>query len=175
MPRFDPEDVAAQAVSQLDTNGDGSLTEEELRASPGLLASLSDFDQNGNRQLTAAEIAGRLNEWRRDKSALLPLRCQVTLKGKPLSDATVTLVPEPFFGDSIPPASGVTDFTGSAELSCDKEHLPSQLKNIRAVKPGIYRVLVTHPRVDLPAVYNTDTTLGRSVSLRNCNTLHLQL
>jgi len=175
MPGFDPDSVAARVLAELDADEDGLLSEQELKGSPGLLASMSQFDQNGDHKLNAAEITDRLAQWRRDKSGLFPLRCEVRWKGRPLKDATIRLVAEPFFDGAIPDASGVSDYAGSAELSCDPEHLPEALKSIRAVKPGVYRVEVTHPKVDLPAKYNSKTTLGRSVSLRNSNTLFLNL
>ncbi|QEG36559.1 EF hand [Bythopirellula goksoeyrii] len=175
MPDFDPESVAAKAMSDLDSNGDGFLSEDELKGSPGLLASLDDFDQNGDHQLSSEEIVDRLTKWRREKAGLLPFRCEVRWKGKPLKDANIQLVAEPYFDGTIPNASGVSDFAGSAELSCSPDDLPETLKSIRAINPGIYRIEVTHPRIDLPAKYNSNTILGQSVSLRNSNTLVLDL
>jgi len=175
MPDFDPHLVATRAFAELNTDDDASLSQQELKGSPGLLASMSQFDQNGDGELTSAEIAESLSQWRRDKAGLLSLSCEVTWKGKPLKDATIRLVPEPFFDGAIPEASGVTDSFGTAELSCSPEHLPEALKSIRALKPGIYRVEVTHPNIDLPAKYNSKTTLGCSVSFRNSNTLVLVL
>ncbi len=175
MPEFDPDSVAAQALANLDTDGDALLSEQELQAAPGLLASIPEFDQNGDRNLTFAEIADRLAQWRRDKAGLLPFRCEVTWKGKPLKDANIRLVAESFFDGAIPDASGVSDFAGSAELSCNPEDLPEALKSVRAIRPGIYRIEITHPSVDLPAKYNSKTTLGKSVSLRNSKTLVLNL
>lgn len=175
MPLFDSDDVASRALRELDTDGDAGLSERELESSPGLLASMHVFDQDHDGKLSVVEISNQLDVWRGEQAGLLSLRCEVRWKGRPLKDATIRLVAEPFFDGAIPDASGVSDYAGSAELSCDPEHLPEALKSIRAVKPGVYRVEVTHPKVDLPAKYNSKTTLGRSVSLRNSNTLFLNL
>ncbi|MEM8944987.1 MAG: hypothetical protein AAGD11_07355 [Planctomycetota bacterium] len=162
-------------MSELDQNSDGVLSELELRKSPGLMASIPLFDLDGDGALTAAELEGRLEQWRGEKTGLLPYRCEVRWKGKPLSGATVHLHAEPFFNGAIADATGVSDFAGSVDLSCRPEDLPEALKNVRAIRPGVYRIEVTHPAVNLPAKYNTHTTLGQSVSLRNSATLTLEL
>ena len=42
---------------------------------------------------------------------------------------------------------------------------------VQGVHCGIFRVVVTHPNVDIPAKYNTQTELGRIVSRRDHDTL----
>ncbi len=175
MPDFSPDSAAAQAVATLDSDGDGTLNHDELVASPGLLASQSIFDGNGDGQISEEELATVFRQWRDERTGLITLRCEVTWQGRPLPGATVRMIPEPFFAGAIAPASGQTDANGQADMSCDAEHLPEALKSLRAVQPGVYRVEVTHPEVDLPAKYNTDTRLGRSVSLHNAYPLNLGL
>jgi hypothetical protein len=175
MPEFAPDGVAGQALAALDSDGNGMLNRVELSGSPGLLSSLTIFDEDGDQQITRQELATELRKWQDEKAGLIPLSCEVTWKGRPLNGATVRLIPEPFFDGAIAPAMGQTDQNGQAEMSCDREHLPEALKSLRAVQPGIYRVEVTHPEIQLPAEYNTDTRLGRSVSLRNNYLLKLDL
>lgn len=175
MAKFAPDTIATRAVESLDKDGDAKLNRDELSGSPGLLASVSIFDSDGDGQISRAELADGLQQWRDEKTGLVSLHCEVTWKGRPLQGATVRMIPEPFFEGAIAPASGETDAAGQAQMSCDSEHLPEALKSLRAVQPGIYRVEVTHPQIDLPAKYNTNTQLGRSVSLRNAYPLTLGL
>lgn len=175
MPDFNPDAVADRALQTLDRDGNAMLSRDELVGSPGLLASLSVFDRNGDQQITREELAAELHKWRDERAGLLSLRCEVTWQGRPLEGATVRMIPEPFFDGAIPPATGRTDRVGQAEMSCGSEYLPETLQSLRAVKPGVYRVEVTHDQIDLPAEYNTNTRLGRSVSLRNSHPLTLNL
>lgn len=175
MPNFKPDRVAARALEEFDADGDGALNSEELQAAPGIAAAVPLMDADGNRQLTADEIAAELQKWRDEKAALISLSCRVTQKGRPVSGAQVRLVPEACFDDTIPDASGVSDAAGNADLSCDPEHKPETLKSYRAVKPGIYRVEVTHPSITVPPEFNSSTTIGAAVSLRNSNPLSIEL
>jgi len=174
-PDFEPKVIASAALEQLDVNGDGLLSARELERSPGLKNSLSCFDANGDGALSADEIRAELQKWLDEKTGLISIRCEVTHNGQPLKGATVRLIPEPFLGDAVPEAHGETDAMGMTQLSCDPQYLPEGLKKTRAVKPGIYRVEVTHPEIAIPEKYNSQTELGRSVSLRNSYALSLQL
>jgi hypothetical protein len=175
VPSFEPNALARDILEKLDRNLDGILDATELRLSPGLNASVGVFDSDGDKKLSADELAGQFEKWLQERTGLISLRCEVHLRGRPLPNATVRFVPEPFFEGVVPQASGITDAMGMTELSCDAEQLPPALKSMRAIKPGVYRVEVTHPQASLPAKYNTGTILGRTVSLRNSQPMSLNL
>jgi hypothetical protein len=75
------------------------------------------------------------------------------------------LIPETFLADTIQPATGTTDESGFAILGIDGAHLPDDMKDLQGVvHQGVFRVKITHPEVDVPAMYNSKTTLGIEVS-----------
>jgi hypothetical protein len=86
----------------------------------------------------------------------------VTLDGRPLEEAEVKLDPEPFLGDAVKPASGVTRSDG-AILKIDPALLPEEDRYLRGVQPGLYKVRITHPSQKIPPRYNTATTLGQEI------------
>ena len=175
VPDFEPGKIAEAALTEFDADGDEILSSSELKKSPGLTASMSVFDSNQDGKISGEELRMEFQKWLDEKTGLISIRCEVRYKGRPLKGAMVHLVPEPFLGNVVPEATGKTDAMGMTQISCDSEHLPESLKSMRAIKPGVYRIEVTHPDVSLPAKYNSQTTLGRSVSLRNSHPLSLHL
>lgn len=167
VPPIQPEIAAESALSQYDKNGDGELTKDELANCPALLDSLNKsgrVDTNGDQRLSKQELVDRFTTWARGGIGVSYLACRVTIKGRPLNRAEVKLVPETILSDVIQPASGTTRRTGMAVLGIDKANLPSDLQNLRCVQQGLYRVEITHPSIQIPAKYNSNTTLGVEVS-----------
>jgi len=159
-PDIDPAAAADMAFELYDTNGDGLLDGEELEACPAIVGSLSTYDTDSDSVISRDELANRLQRFVKSRAALYRLSVAVFLDKKPLSGATVRFVPEPYFEDRIKPATGVTGRTGTAQMAVADEDLPENQRNIRAVQCGTYRVEITHPDIDLPPRYNTETTLG---------------
>ncbi|MEM9658969.1 MAG: EF-hand domain-containing protein, partial [Planctomycetota bacterium] len=152
------EGMAAAAMEQADSNGDGFLSEEELTASaPGLGYNLEAIDTDGDGQLSMEEIAARIKEYRDMGVGLASTTCLVTLKGRPLPNATVKFIPEPFLGDIVEPATGTTTIDGLVRMKADGS-------DVKAVRVGMYRVEITDPRGKVPAKYNTETEQGIEVS-----------
>jgi hypothetical protein len=58
----------------------------------------------------------------------------------------------------IEPAEGVTDPGGMVSPTAG-------VQDVAGMRPGYYRVQVTSSRVELPAKFNTATTLGAQVTL----------
>ena len=85
----------------------------------------------------------------------------VTRNGSPLPGATVTFIPEKFLGPNVKPATGKTGRTGMAMLSMVDSPPPP------GVAPGLYRVVVTVPGMNIPAKYSSeaDTVLGQEVAM----------
>lgn len=159
-PDIDLEAAAEQAIALYDKDQSGSLNKVELVACPGMLAQMSAYDKDSNGEITLAEINERLASLYKARVGLTALMCEIRVNGKPLSNATVTFEPEPYLGDDMKTAVGTTDSSGSAEMSISEDELPSDLKDIRAVQYGTFKVRVTHPTVTIPSKYNTNTTLG---------------
>jgi hypothetical protein len=77
-----------------------------------------------------------------------------------LRGATIVLEPEPYLGEGIQRAEGVTDGAGSAGLGIPPEHVPKHLRRLKSVHYGTFKVRITHPTIKIPAKYNIDTQLG---------------
>ena len=165
VPPIDSDAAAEGALSKYDKNSDGLLAADELTQCPALVDALKNrIDKNNDQRLSKEELAERFAMWANGGVGVSYLACRVTAGGRPLAGAQVKLVPESFFGDVIKPAEGTTGRSGTALLAIDKSNLPSDLQNLRGVQQGLYRVEITHQSMNIPAKYNTDTTLGIEVS-----------
>ncbi len=168
VPPIEPEAVTDAVISQYDKNGDGQLALEELADCPALLDAMkNNIDKDNDKRLSKEELTERFSMWVKGGVGASFLACRVTKGGRPVEGAHVRLIPESFFGDVIQPAEGTTDKRGSALLAMDSANLPADLQNLRAVQQGLYRVEITHPSVDIPAKFNTQTTLGVEVSFES--------
>lgn len=72
-------------------------------------------------------------------------------------------MPEKFLGDSYPVGTGKTGMNGTATISMPL----SEKDNRPGMPPGFYRVEVTKAGENIPAKYNTATTLGQEIALDN--------
>jgi hypothetical protein len=159
-PDVNADQAAAAAIEMYDENGDGSLSETELKKLPAL--ALSSSDKDGNEEVSAEEIADRIRMWSEGETGLMSFYCTVTMDGRALEGAVITLEPEPFLGDAVKPASGVSRIDG-AILKIDPDLLPADQRTLRGVQPGLYKVRITHKSVTIPARYNTATILGQEI------------
>ena len=159
-PELDPESAAQEAMALYDKDGDHALSKSELEACPGLAASLKVYDSDKDGMISQQEIVKRLERFVTRGIALARLSVTVTLDKKPLANATVRFVPEPYLGEEIKPASGTTRKRGSATMAVADEDLPENQKGIKGIHAGTFRVEITHPQKKIPAKYNTDTKLG---------------
>jgi hypothetical protein len=116
--------------------------------------------------VTREEIAQRLQDWVDNKLGLMGRSYIVVLDGQPLDGATVTFVPEPYLGENVKPATGITGPTGLVRMSHAEEDLPKSANGraIPGVKGGTFKVQITHPSRSIPAKYNTQTELGDEVA-----------
>jgi hypothetical protein len=160
-PRLSPEEAGKQALAAYDANGDGVLDEAELEKCPALKSCLTILDTDGDGRLSADEIAARVAAYQESKIGLAAFACQVTLDGRPLEGATVTLVPETFLGPGLKKASGVSDAQGWVRMQTEGAVVPG-------VACGLYRVEASKKDADgeeaIPASYNTQTVLGVEVA-----------
>ena len=158
----DPKESAAAAIQTLDTDSDGQISGAELDKSPGLKAGLSRIDRDGSGGISEAEIRQHLQEYHDTGLSLMSLDCRVAVNGKQVPGINVTLTPEPFLGEEIKPAHGVTDSMGACMLVAEGAKRPG-------VQIGLYRISVS--RKDdrsgqelIAARYNEETELGVEVS-----------
>jgi hypothetical protein len=138
-------------VEQYDTDKDGKIAGNELNACP-VLKYLDKGDG-----VTAELIEGQIKRWQESRLGRTGCMCAVHRKGKPLADATVKYVPEKFLGDAVPAAVGKTEASGIAEMEIPQVAPPG-------VALGFYRVEITKEGADIPAKYNTETTLSAAVN-----------
>ena len=163
MPPLDPAAIAKDAVGRYDSNGDGKLDAKELEKSPALAALLRTVKSHeaGHADvLTAEDIAARVEAWKKNGGVLFSSRMRVTLDGKPLEGAVVSLEPEPYLGPAYQPSSGTTNKSGYAYLSVTVE-------GYQGLYPGLYTVRVSKKvegKETLPACYNEQSTLGLEVA-----------
>lgn len=157
-PPYDPAAIAAAAVKQLDANGNGVIDPDELDACPGLKAIVGEIDANADKKLSADELQARFARYGDGAAGggRVAVGVNVTVDGAPAKDVTVRFEPEAFMGPGLKPAAGTTDGTGFANLKADGAA-------DFGIPAGVYRIVATRAGKDLPAKYNTKTTLGREV------------
>ena len=198
-PYIDAKTAGLKAIEMFDTNKDGVISGKELEKCPGLKAActpsaithMCTVDPARTGRITAEMITDRIRAWQASRLGRMSLRCMVTWNGHALEGADVNFVPEPFLGQYMKTAHGVTDQNGVAMLSIDTapEGGPP------GVPPGFYRVEITktaraatpakpaRPGVNgkpgvpfepaqparhglkIPAKYNTETILGQEVAI----------
>lgn len=169
-PAIDSVAVGTAVLSKYDRDGDETLSKSELQAIPSLNEAVDRVDSDKDGKITAGEVTQRIQNWQKLRVGLMRLVCQVKLDGQPLEGASVTLTPEPFLGDEVLSAEGLTDAHGMAPLSIAEEFRVEP--NITGVQCGWYQVRVSkleNGQETLPAKYNSETTLGCEVASDNRN------
>ena len=162
----DPADLSEAVLEAHDTDGNGALSSEELKALPPVFGAQQQYDSDGNGELSAAELAARFEKvFDPNMGGVLPVRCRVTRNGTPLADAEIRFVPPKVLEGVLPPASGFSESDGIVAPGLAPEDVPENFPNKRVpvMRPGIYLVEVTHSKLQIPPQYNTQTTLGLEV------------
>src|SRR5690606_23491291 len=112
----------------------------------------------------------RLAKIYKDRIAFYPLHARVTLNGRPLAGAHVTLSPEGPLGDSIKSADGQTNQEGYATLEVAEADMPASIRGIiRGVQTGLYRISVEHDSQSLPAEVVSGDRHGAEVTAADAN------
>jgi hypothetical protein len=157
--------IAAEALKQFDKDSSGDLSRQELSELPSVLSVLAQYDKDSNESLTAAEIEERIARWQQLKVGLVNCSFTITLDGKALQKADVELVPEAICGGTLPRCKGKTDDLGRVTLSpvADDPNAKST-QGLPGVPPGLYKVIVVHPKLSNLTKYNSQTTLGIQVA-----------
>jgi hypothetical protein len=156
-----PATAAADAIAKYDRDGDQSLSGAELDSVPAIKSALRRIDLDDDGKVTESELAARFRHWVDSKVGLKQVGVKIVLKGRPLSDANIRLIPLEFLGPEVKPAQGTTSTGGSTQLEI------SSAQHERGVQCGFFRVEVSkqsNGRELLAAKYNVDSELGIEVS-----------
>lgn len=159
-PSISASAAGTQAIEMFDADKDGKLSGEELNKCPGLKAALKQINPSGQ-GVTAEMITARIKTWQASQGGLMTVGCRVLHNGQPLEGAEVKFVPEKFLGKNMKTASGTTNKYGSAVIMVETPGPSGQ----RGIPPGFYRVEITKPGLNIPAMYNTDTIFGQEVPI----------
>jgi len=153
-------------MEMFDKDGDGFIAGAELDATPGIKAAMETIDVDKDGKASESEIAKRIESWGQRGTGLTTLGFRVNLNGKPLPGAAVVFEPEPFLGDQFKAAVGETNANGDGSVSIPKEQrVPADAPS--GLYLGLYRVRVSKKdggKEAIPAIYNTETTLGQQVA-----------
>lgn len=140
-----------------DKDGNSSLSGEELKQSPPLLASATRIDADHDHAISLVELTARM-EAIAAGALYIGLDTRITEQGRPVEGAQVTLVPEPFMGDAYPKYSGTSGPGGYCPTKSEGAQLPG-------APAGWYRAEVTKPGAGTPVVKGleiaSDTTGNR--------------
>ncbi len=159
-PEWDVEKITDGCMEQCDKDGDGLISKKELDNAPGLKYAAKQLDADGDNQLSRDEVRQRFEDYQGSKAGAVGFTCYVLVRGRPLGDAKLRLVPEPFLADYIAEAEGEVydEATGIATAQTISD------EDLLGVRPGMYRVEITSPSFQVGAKYNTETTLGVEVA-----------
>jgi hypothetical protein len=132
-----------------------------LDACPSIKSALGKVDTAGDKVVTLDNLTARMKAWKAGVSRI-GVSCTVLRNGEPLADAEVKFVPEKFMGSAFVTAAGKTGAGGNANISL----APADAGGFPGIPCGYYRVEVTKGS-EIPAKYNTETTLGQEVAPDN--------
>lgn len=167
----DPVAVASSLLESYDGDGDDALSADETQGFGCVEKYFGSYDVNNDGRLDREELSGRIgdvvfNPHKRFMSG----ECVVKRKGRPLTNATVHLKPLACLSGVIPPAAGVTNPAGFARLRLDEKDLPAGAPPFPGlVRPGLYRVEVTHASIPVPARFNSQSVLTAEISSASLN------
>lgn len=153
-PSYDADALTKKCFDQYDANKDGSLAGAELDACPSLKAALPFIDLNKDKKLGGDELTKRFKMYQDNRAGAIGVGVRVVLGEEPVEGATVTFTPEDFLKDVIKGGTGKTNKAGGASIVGDTGP---------GLAAGLYRVTITKGS-EIPARYNTNTTLGREVA-----------
>ena len=158
-PSYDANTIATAAFAKYDKNKNQKLDPDELDACPSIKSALALIDTDKDKAISLEEFKARLHTYIDSNLSAIAATAIVSLDGRPLIDATVTLTPEDFMGGTLLPATGKTDAGGAASLTA---------AGSPGMACGFYRVSVsrkTGEKDDVPAKYNSATILGHEIAL----------
>jgi hypothetical protein len=167
----DPVAVASSLLETCDEDGDEALSADETQRFGCLAKYFASYDLNDDDRLDREELSGRIGDVVfNPHKRLMSGECVVKRKGRPLTNAKVCLKPLDCLSGVIPPAAGVTNPAGFARLQLEEEDMPAGAPRLPGlVRPGLYRVEITHDLIPVPARFNSQSVLTAEVSSASLN------
>jgi hypothetical protein len=157
-PSWDPSGLTDNIFESLDKNADEKIDQEELAASPGLEAGAKLIDEDQDKALTRAELESRFKRYQALRVGVTSPSFVVTYRGRPVADATLDFIPEPWQDGAIESARGTTDVSGRTSPAILDPPQPG-------MRLGFYRVKVVAPNAKIPEKYaGEQSPLGANVS-----------
>lgn len=135
-PPLDAEAVTAAVMAKADADGDGLVRQNELGNVPALVGARAELDRNKDGGISKAELREWLGFVKDSEIAISQISGVVMHRQKPLANAIVTLLPEPFMGPDVAVARGVTDAEGRFAPTIPDGRYPG-------VNCGLYRVEIS--------------------------------
>lgn len=161
-PPFDGPAIASDLFQRFDEDGNQRLEAAELSQAPGYQSMIGIWGADPDSGLTRDDILRGFEKVELGEVGLMAYSCGATFSGEPLQGATIKFIPASGLEDLIEPAEGVTGAAGRALIQLESSGL-----NAGLMKPGIYRVEITHPSKSIDAKFNSQTTLGHTVTAAN--------
>lgn len=161
VPSYSPSSCAAEALKLYDANKDGGLEGDELKACPSLKVAMPQIDSDGNGKLTEAELTARITSYQNQGVAAITLEALILSNGESVPNAVVTLVPEEFMKAGLKPAKGTANQNGRVFLASEGNtagNVQLGLYRVEISLPG------PGGEETLPAQWNKETALGIEVS-----------
>jgi hypothetical protein len=111
-PAYDDDAMAREALRLYDQNRDGMIDRSEASGCPGLRLAFDGIDTNRDGRLTSDELKARFAAYRTSGTITSP--ATVTLNGNLLAGATVKFTPDPCMLGSVMEFTGTTGDDGVA-------------------------------------------------------------
>lgn len=158
--------VSEQLFEAYDQDGSQSLDLAEAQKLSAIGVRFNEYDSNADKAITRDEIEERLQTTVFDpRKAFMEVSCVIKNNSRILPGATVKFVPVSFLETWLPPARGESDNRGVVKPSIEAKDFPENAPKLSGfMRPGIYRVEITHPSVQIPAKYNSESILTVEVS-----------
>jgi len=116
-PQINPAAIVEAIFSQADADGDGSLRATEQQTIPAIAAGASRLDTDGDGGVAREELRAWLEAVLDSRVAITPLQIIMAHRSRPLAGVKVRIVPEPFMGGEVKAAEGTTDADGAAAMT----------------------------------------------------------
>lgn len=158
-PALDADTVTRALMAKVDADRDGRVMPNEMQKVPALMYARAELDADKNGDLSRAELYRWFEFVRDSEVALSQVTGVVMHRQRPLADAEVALVPEPFMGPSMATAKAVTDAEGRFAATIPGSRYPG-------VHCGFYRVEISGTGNDgnvLGSFQGGNTPLGLAV------------
>jgi hypothetical protein len=160
-PKYDAQAFASALLQRCDADGDDSLNKQEAEGAPGILSGWSKYDTNGNGAVSRDELQARVEHWSSLGDGLIPITCDLRLRGRRIGNVQVKLVPDEAFDGVVQPAMTISDPNRATFLSIPPDLKLPEHSKLTGMQYGLFRVEVSHPSMNLvPAAESRGVDIG---------------